>query len=420
MQVDWKEVDIKELKSAEYNPRSISKEKLELLKKSITEDVDFLSVRPIIVNTYKGRENVVIGGNMRLLAATQLGFEKIPAIFVSVEPAKEKLWNIKDNAGYGEWDTELLREVFVDLREDDIDLDLTGFDAKEVSVIIGEEYSEEAEELEEYDIDKEAEKTTTNITTGAVIHVGNHRILCGDSTNKDDVAKLIGTESPRMLVTSPPYGVGIEYEERGIEPLKTLLEGFTEAYSAHLNTMVINFANIRCAEDSWQFDTYGFLNTVMSENGYNLLDTRIWSKPRNYGTAPYWLHTYKSIDDWEFINIYQKKKDYVNRLSKNQNEEWGYAGTWQMENASGEGYHPAKFPIILPFRCIQMMSDENDVVVDPFGGSMTTMIAAEQLGRRALCMERDPKYIQAALNRIRKYFPEIEISCEDSSINLDI
>lgn len=414
------EVDVSTLKSAEYNPREISEEKLALLEKSIKEDAEFLNVRPIIVNTYPGRENIIIGGNMRLLAAINTGLKKIPAILVSVPKGKEMLWNVKDNVGYGAWENELLRDVIIDIDNDDIDLSLTGFDENEIALILEETevVQDVVEDAEDFDINKESKKIKTNIVLGTTIYVGKHKILCGDSTDKSAVEKLIGDAEPKMLVTSPPYGVGIEYEEKGIEPLKSLLSGFVEAYSPYVNTLVVNFANIRCAEDGWQFDTFGYLNSITEKNEYHLLDTRIWAKPRNYGTAPYWLHTYKSIDDWEFINIYQKTKDYKNRLTKEQNADWGYAGTWQMENASGEGYHPAKFPIVLPHRFIQMMSSKDDVIVEPFGGSMTTLIAAEQLGRTALCMERDPKYIQLSLNRIRKFFPDISITTDNESIDL--
>lgn len=405
----WTEAKTDTLLIAEYNPRHISPEKLEMLKKSITEDEEFLKVRPIIVNTYPGRENIVIGGNQRLLAARALKLETVPVVLVNVDPVKEKVWNLKDNVGYGEWENDLLKEVIVDLKEEDVDLELVGFDSTEIAAILGEKTEDPTEEDDDEDF---APAKDTNIKLGDIIQVGDHFIMCGDSTKKEDVEKLIAQASskPKLLVTSPPYGVGIEYEEKGIAPLKLLLSGFIKAYSEHPNTWVINFANIRCSEDGWQFDTCGFLNAEMQTNGINLLDTRIWRKPKNYGTAPYWLHSNKSIDDWEFINIYQKTKEYTNRLSKADNEAWGYLGVWEMENASGEGYHPAKFPIILPFRAISMLTEHGDYVIDPFGGSMTTLLACEKLGRKGLMMEMDPNYIESALTRIRKYYPDIDIS----------
>jgi len=407
MQITKKKIS--ELRESEYNPRSIDETKLELLKKSIKEDPEFLSIRPVIVNTYKGRNNVVIGGNMRLRAAKELGLKEIPVILVKVPLSKERVWNLKDNASYGYWEPGLLREVIIELKDDeDVDLDMTGFSAEEISAILNEEIIS-PNVIEE---DKEfAPAKTTKIKKGDIIKVGRHYIMCGDSTNTKDVDKLLSQadKTPKLLVTSPPYGVGIEYEEKGEEPLKKLLKGFAETYAKKINTMAINFANIRCATDGWQFDTYGFLNKTMKEAGYSLLDTRIWRKPKNLGTAPYWLHTHKSIDNWEFINIYQVKKEYKNRLSKEENNNWGYSGVWEMHNASGEGYHPAKFPVILPFNAIKLLSDQNDIIVDPFAGSMTALIACEQLKRQGLMMELNPLYIEASLERVRKYFPDIEI-----------
>lgn len=410
---NWVELPTESLIIAEYNPRSISSKKLEMLKKSITEDADFLQIRPLIVNTYPGRENIVVGGNQRLLAARELGLETVPAILVELDPVKEKLWNIKDNSGYGEWENDLLKEIFIELKDEDIDLELTGFEESEVASIVDE--PDTPPEMDEDEESLEPAKST-KIKVGDVIQVGNHYIMCGDSTKKEDVDRLFesaGIKEASLLVTSPPYGVGIEYEVAGIDPLKKVVSGFIRAFNDKSNTWVINFANIRCAQDGWQFDSSNLTNSEMLSNGYHLLDSRIWKKPRNYGTAPYWLHSYKAIDDWEFINIYQKKKKFVERLSKAENDEWGYAGVWEMTNSAGafsESSHPAKFPIILPFRVIQMLSDEGDYVIDPFGGAMTTLLACEKLNRKALMMELDPKYIESALMRIRKYYPDIEVT----------
>jgi DNA modification methylase len=419
-ETQFERVSLKKLKEAEYNPRIIDPGKLELLKKSLKEDIEFLNVRPVIVNMYPGREYIVVGGNMRVKAARELGYKDIPCIFINIEPIREKAWNIKDNQSYGSWETQLLKESMIQLKEENYDLSLIGFSEDEIKLILGEE-NLNFQPPEEADESHTAPSIKTNIKLGDIIKVGKHTILCGDSTKSADVDKLIGNSKPQLLITSPPYGVGIEYEKKSEEQLKKLLSGFIKAYASHLNTLVINFANIKCCENGWQFDTAGWLNQEALSNGYNLLDCRIWKKPKNMGTPPYWLYSHKSMDEWEFINIYQKVKKYKNNLTKEENNEFGFAGVWEMPNAAGEAYHPAKFPIILPYQAIKMTTAEGETVVDPFAGSMTTLLAAEQLNRVSLCMELEPKYIQHSLYRIRKYFPDIEITeiTSDKDLLLD-
>lgn len=131
------EFPIENLVAPEYNPRLHSPEKLEALKNSMREDPDFLRVRPIIVNTYEGREGVVIGGSKRLLAAQEMRMETIPVIFVYVPPTKEKAWNVKDNVPTGDWIPEKRKEVLMDLRNDGFDLTTLGLAGGEMVDMMG-------------------------------------------------------------------------------------------------------------------------------------------------------------------------------------------------------------------------------------------------------------------------------------------
>lgn len=130
-----KELNIADLKTAEYNPRKISKEQLEKLVASLKEDPDFLWHKPIIVNSYKGRENVVIAGNQRFLAAKSLGWKTIPGTIANVPPSKEKRWNIKDNINMGEWDSEKFAEVYTELIKD-IDISNIGMKESEINKLL--------------------------------------------------------------------------------------------------------------------------------------------------------------------------------------------------------------------------------------------------------------------------------------------
>lgn len=125
-------IPVEVLRNSEYNPRKITEEKFQALVDSIKSDEDFMKVRPLIVNVRKGRTGVVIAGNQRLKAVIQLGWEKVPCVLVDVPEAKEKAWNIKDNVSAGEFDKEHLRELILDLRDDNIDLSSIGFAPEEL------------------------------------------------------------------------------------------------------------------------------------------------------------------------------------------------------------------------------------------------------------------------------------------------
>lgn len=195
-------VAISSLKKADYNPRKMTTKQEADLTESLKR---FGLVDPLLVNSYKGRENVVIGGHMRLDIASKLKLTEVPVVFVSLNPDKEKELNLRLNRNTGEWDYELLKSFNIDLLMD------TGFDEVDLSNIWDLELETEDDSFNE---EKEIEKAkTTDIKIGDIFSLGNHRLICGDSTDQKVIKKLMGEEKANMIYNDMPYNINLDYSK---------------------------------------------------------------------------------------------------------------------------------------------------------------------------------------------------------------
>jgi hypothetical protein len=196
------EVSISSLKPSSYNPRKMT-EKQEI---DLTESIKrFGLVDPIIVNSYKERENIIIGGHARFKLAKKLNFEKVPVVYLSLPQDKEKELNLRLNRNTGEWDYDLLKSFDVDLLLD------TGFDELDFSKIFDETLEVEDDN---FNIEKEVEKAkTTKIKTGDIFETAGQKIACGDCTNIETIKKLMGEDKVDMIYTDPPYNIGVNYSK---------------------------------------------------------------------------------------------------------------------------------------------------------------------------------------------------------------
>ena len=175
------------------------------------------------------------------------------------------------------------------------------------------------------------------------------------------------------------------------------------------------------------------------DNGYRPIWIRIWKKQgQNFGVGPYHLVSNKPVQQYEYISAFSKNGEteeyndqeymwlsafaghsykFVKRLTKEERKKWGYAGIWEMTTVRANKEHPAMFPVELPWRCIKMHSDKGGIVLEPFSGSGTTIIAAEQTGRRCYAMELSPVYCDLAVKRCYQYNPDIEIKLNNSPVD---
>lgn len=221
-----------------------------------------------------------------------------------------------------------------------------------------------------------------------------HRLLCGDSTSAEDVARLMAGERAALVITSPPYGVGKDYESGDLEDWRNLMRGWVSVWSQHVALAAVNLADVRCGPDSREVHTYGEFAVMATSAGWPLIGTRIWSKPPAWGN-PFYAHSYRAVDDWEYIGLFGGSP-YQTRVE----DDWRFRGVWEMASVSANNDHSAKFPVELPSRLQRLLSDPGSVIAEPFTGSGTTMVAAEQTGRLCYGMEIEPKYVAVALQRL--------------------
>lgn len=366
--------------------------------------------QPLVVDA----ENVLVIGHGRLLAAKKLGMKEVPVVRADdLTPEQIKALRLADNkTNESEWDDDLLGAELGDIL--DIDMNAFGFDLSE---------STEDEVIEdEYD---EAPPEEPKSKPGDIYQLGDHRLMCGDSTNADDMKKLMGEEKAKMTVTSPPYGVGKSYEEKGITPWFDTMRPVIANITEYSDVVCWNLGDLLTTGTQYIEPTSLYSEQLFDENGFKPIWIRVWEKQgMNFGVGPYHLVTNKPVQQYEYIQAYGNENtleeydesdymwltayarhahQFVKRLSREERRKWGYAGIWKINTVKANKEHPAMFPVELPWRCIKMHSDKGDVVIEPFDGSGTTIIACEQLERKCYAMERDPKYVDLAIDRWEKF-----------------
>ena len=383
-----------ELKPAPYNPRQSNAEQEKQLKSSLEK---FGVVEPIIFNKQTG---YIVGGHFRIRELKKLGYKEIECVIVDLNEADEKELNIRLNANTGSWDWDELANNWDSELLSDWGLEIPGF---EPTIL----------EAEEDDFTAPEGGIETDIVLGDLFEIGEHRLLCGDSTDSDQVAKLMNGEKADIAFTSPPYNAAKNSHLNG------RVKGFDEKYQ-NKNDAKTDEEYIQFLYDftinSITFATYSFINIQMlAQNKFTLIDYQyklkeqlkdilIWNKsqcPPNIVKGAF-------NTKWEYVFCFSVK-----------NETRGFPCKWQgkfpnvieTENASGNDYaqiHKATFPITFPAWIIEKM-DFAKSVLDCFLGTGTTMVASHQLKRKCYGMELDPKYCQVIIDRMKKLDPTIKI-----------
>lgn len=370
------------------NPRTIKDAKFKRLVESIRSFPKMLELRPIVVND----DMIVLGGNMRLKACKEAGITEVPVIKASdLTPEEQRQFIIKDNVGFGDWDWEMLANEW-----DVAELDEWGMDLPKDMFKI------EKQDIE--DIEAEAPETLqTNIKLGDIFEIGPHRLMCGDSTDPEQFSRLMNSQKADMVFTDPPYGVNIE----GSGQNRTIAGDITQT--------AIPFAFENCINETKDAARFYFCGASGNISLYIKLFERylrmiprflIWvkngfvMKPNGYH-AQYEIifHGYKSgggdLKMWHAGRTEAEASD-----------------VWQVKRDSGSTYeHPTQKPIELPARAIRNHSTKGMLVLEPFGGSGSTMVAAHQLDRVCYAMELDPVFCQVIVNRMLRTDPDLVIKC---------
>jgi DNA modification methylase len=389
---------IGKIKSNPNNPRTIKDDKFFKLVQSLKDLPEMAKVRPVVVN----QDMVVLGGNMRLKAMKEAGWKEVPVEVVDWDEDKQRQFIIKDNVGFGEWDWEMLANEWDAQELDDWGLDVPAFDdPKEL----------DAEE-DDFEIPDEVQ---TDIVLGDLFEIGQHRLLCGDSTDSDAVARLMNGKRANLSFTSPPYNAGKseslsgnthtidnkynEYNDNQTQDdYLNLLVGFT-------NNAILNSDYLICNIQSLSGNKIALIDYLHKYKN-NFIDVAIWDK--GHGAPAMAENVMTSC--WEYM-IFISSKDKASRAIPNAK----FRGTVQNiyrgkpnRNNEFSHIHAATFPIDLPEWSLQF-TKEGDIVLDQFLGTGTTMVASHQLNRKCYGMELDPKYCQVIIDRMLKLDPTLEV-----------
>lgn len=345
---------------------------------------------PIII----GKDNVIVTGHTRLLAAKKLGLETVPCVIADdLTPAQIKAFRIADNktAEFSEWDDEMLKLEFEELGELDFDLNLTGFDKSEVEKLLingGDSCAEE----DDFDSDKALEEIKNPISqAGDIWLLGRHRLICGDSTSSDDVAKLMNGQQADLVLTDPPYNV--DYQGGTKDKLKIQNDKMQD--DKFLLFLVSAFKNMYeyskkgAAIYVFHADSEGYnFRAAFKQAGYHLRQCLIWVKNS--------LVMGKQDYQWQHEPILYGWKDGASHSWYSDRKQTTLI---KYDKPHKNADHPTMKPVGLCGYFIGNSSKEEDIVLDLFGGSGSTMIACEQTGRICYLSELDPKYCDVIVKR---------------------
>ncbi|MBF0710474.1 site-specific DNA-methyltransferase [Gemella sp. GL1.1] len=362
------------------NARTHSGQQIKKLRSSLRE---FGFINPVIIDSQYN----IIAGHGRVEAAKEENIKEVPCVLVDhLTDAQKKAYILADNrmALDAGWDEDLLRVEIEALTAEDFDLELTGFDAVDLSKIF-----DEGNDTKDDDFDVEEELEKPNITKqGDIWKLGKHRLICGDSTQEETYTKLLGDTKVNLVVTDPPYNVNYEGSAGKIKNDNMEHSKFYEfLLSAFLNAEKV------MADDAsiyvFHADTEGYnFRRAFNEAGFYLSGTCIWKKQSLVlGRSPYqWQH--------EPVLFGWKKKG---------RHQW-YTGRkestiWEFDKPKKNGDHPTMKPIPLIAYPIKNSSMVNSVVLDMFGGSGSTLIACEQLDRICYTVELDEKFCDVIVKR---------------------
>jgi len=423
------QVAVKDLKPATYNPRKHSDEQLAQLKESIKR---FGLVDPIIVNNATNRKMIVIGGHMRLKAAKALGHRAIPCVFVNIpEEKKEKELNLRLNKNTGDWDLNLLAKF------DESILSNIGFSSEEMDEIFPVD-----ENPEVFNLEKELKKLNIDKVTvkkGDIYQLGNSKLMCGDSTDSKQIQKLMGNEKADLCLTDPPYilnylkgkkkhgkateGFGYRRDRKYLET-DSLPDNFTELW-------MDGIAKVQKKDFSiFVFENWKNIPIIWGEieKHWKIKNMVVWHCPnRTQGFAA--KYKFFSKHDISILGIngnISLNQEPEEELLQNEYETALFAimGKPQWEGyKKGNIYTPTDFikfntddvkhsgqsvvfgtkplQILIPY--IKILTKRNDIIIEPFAGSGSTLLAAEKMKRRCFAMEKVPAYCHVIMHRWEKW-----------------
>ncbi len=378
-------VPIWKVKNNPNNPRLVKDDKFKKLVNSIKEFPDMLDKRPIIVN----EDMIVLGGNMRLKACNEAGLKEIPIIVTNWTEEQQRQFIIKDNLGYGEWDWDMIANEWDENELNEWGLDIPNFEGDMVEL-----------DAVEDDFDAPEGGLETDIVLGDLFEIGEHRLLCGDSTDSDSVAKLMDEQKADMVFTDPPYNINYgnikhpKFKQRDIEN-----DNMSSAdFKNFCNSFV---SNIKLFCDGVVYCWAGpgkdgrIMFTALDEALHNSTMI-VWNKDQfTLGRGKYQNKNEVCWFGW-------------NKSGETFTDDRTLTNVWDFERPKKSELHPTMKPIKLVENGLNH-NPKAKSVLDLFLGSGSTMVAAHQLKRKCYGMELDPKYCQVIIDRMKNLDPTLVI-----------
>ena len=373
---------ISELKPHPKNPRVHPDSAIDKLVRSIKE---YGWTNPVLVSA----DGYVLAGHARLKAAEKAGIKEVPVIYLPLEGAKAEAYLIADNRLQEEtsWDYEKLKDLLQELDTGELDLELTGFDMDEIEDLMTQFHV--PEEIIEDEVPEPPKEPITK--PGDLWILGRHRLLCGDSTDQTVIAKLMENQLADMIFTDPPYNV--DYVGKTKEKLKIANDSMgDEDFRSFLTSAFKNMAQKSkegapiyvCHADSEGLN----FRAAFNEAGWDLKQCIIWVKQ----------HFVMGRQDYQWQHepiLYGWKPGAAHKFYGGRNQ----STVWQIDRPMASREHPTMKPVSLCAKAIENSSKAGDIVLDLFGGSGSTLIAAEQLNRTCYMMELDPIYCDVIVQR---------------------
>ena len=364
-------VKISNVKINPNNPRLIKDDKFAKLVQSIKDLPQMLDIRPIVVNS----DMVVLGGNMRLRACKEAGLKQVPIIIAdNLTEDQQREFLIKDNVSGGEWDWQMIANEWDAEQLEEWGLDVPDFEPEQILEAVEDEF-----EVPDGGIE-------TDIVLGDLFEIGEHRLLCGDSTDSDEVARLMNGQKADLLFTDPPYNVGFNGRSGKFDIIENDdlndqdFDNFIQEFAQTVHFLQIPIKYIWC---NWRF--YGTL-----QKHFELNACIVWAK-NVFGLGRGYRHQH------EFCFFEGKLDDGINSESD----------LWEIKKDS-KYQHPTQKPIELSARALNNHKKAINIL-DLFGGSGSTLAGVHQLKRKGFIMELDPKYCQVIVDRMLKLDPTLTI-----------
>jgi DNA modification methylase len=360
------------------NPRLIKDDKFKKLVQSIKDFPEMLELRPIVVDD----NFIVLGGNMRLRACKEAGLKRVPIIKANhLTPEQQKRFIITDNVGFGEWDWDILANEWDQEELIEWGLDLPVFDIKD----------EGTAEEDNYDVPDTIE---TDIVLGDLFEIGEHRLLCGDSTDSDAIARLMDGKKADMVFTDPPYGVSYQSNMRTKSNKFEVLKNDDVFITEWINNLPLFTNGFVFVWTSWKVLKEWI--EICSQIG-ELSNLIVWDK--GGGGIGDLKKTFST--DFEIALVYNRGSEIIGKR---------LGSVWSIGKDGANKYlHPTQKPVELAATAIKNILPINKICLDFFLGSGSTMVASHQLNRKCYGMELDPKYCQVIVDRMNKLDPSLVI-----------